>query len=320
MSNLADIVINLRYTKGVPAEYFRYHGEPMPSSYAMAWCMLATGVYRIFSREDLKEFLFRLPVTLNSLGLVETWLLKDRLMNYRVKGKDYTLCLEDVIMHFGLEVIDSYSNMTDREDYLKNVGGGIFNSMLTGHLADFSVIEPETDEDGSKIISGKKHAPEITPELIAKAEFFASDLMKFIPEETFTDRNPLIAEKEKEIEERRERKRNMPVFDIKKIPKRIIRECLEIMFVEEYVDRLLKDPELFEKEARPLIYLGWLLANDMMEYNDEMGIVEKEGVELDYSDYELPGGGSNLNLTVMDYNLRDLGPLLKGLLMEKSTG
>ena len=313
MSNFADIGINLKYINGIPLEYFRYHNEPMPASWAMTWCMVSTGINRIFTKEDMREFLFRLPVALNSLGLVETWLIKDRLMNYRVKGKDYTLSLKDVIMHFGLEVIDSYNNMLAREEYLKNVGGGIFTSMFAGHLADFSVIEPEPAEDGTKIISGKKHAPEITPELIAKAEFFASDLMKFIPEETFTDRNPLIAGKEKEIAERLERKMNMPVFDIRKIPKKVIRECLDIMSVYEDMHDLLEDQEQFEKKVRPLIYLGWLLANNLMEYNNDVGLVEKEGVELDYRDYELPGGGSNLNLTVMDYNLKALEPLLKGL-------
>jgi cellobiose-specific phosphotransferase system component IIC len=30
--------------------------------------------------------LFRLPIALNSMGLVETRIMKDRLMNYRAKG------------------------------------------------------------------------------------------------------------------------------------------------------------------------------------------------------------------------------------------
>jgi hypothetical protein len=67
---------------------------------------------------------------------------------------------------------------------------------------------------------------------------------------------------------------------------------------------------LFDKQARPLIYLGWLMSNDLMHYVDGE---ETEGVELDYSDNELPGGGSNLNITVDEYNLWELEPLLKGL-------
>jgi len=315
MSNFADIGINLKYIKGLPLDYFRYHGTPHPSSYAMVWCMLATGFYRIFTREDMKEFLFRLPITLNSLGLVETWLMKDRLMDYKVAYKSYTLTLADVIMHFGIEITDSYENHSSRERYFGYIAGGIDGSMFLGDKADFSVIEPEITEDDRKILSGSKHAPEVTPELIAKAEFFASDLMKSIPEKTFTDISPLIADKEKELDERRKKIRNIPHFEISMLPEKVIKECLEIIYIPEYADLLLNDKELFDKEARPLIYLGWLLANDLMEYVDGGWLTEKEGVHLDYTDYELPGGGSNLNITVDEYNIMDLVPLLKGLLI-----
>lgn len=71
-SNLSDIDINQTYTKGVPVEYFRYHGHAPESSYAMLWCMLATGFSRIFIRDSMREFLFRLAITLNSLNLVGT--------------------------------------------------------------------------------------------------------------------------------------------------------------------------------------------------------------------------------------------------------
>jgi hypothetical protein len=313
MGNLSSVGINLYYTKGLAADYHRYHREPHPSSYAMVWCMLATGFDRIFTREDMKEFLFRLPIALHSQDLVETWLMNDRLMNYTVKGKDYTLTLEDVVMHFGLEVIDSYRNQTSRESFLSSVGNRLFTSMFIGEDAGFAVIKPEMRDNETLASSIARHVPEITDELIAKAEFFASDLMKFIPEETFTERNPLIEEKEKEIEERHKKIRNIPVFNIKKIPKKIIRQCLETMFTMGYAERLLKDPVLFDKEARPLIYLGWLLANDMMEYVDGGWLQEKEGVHLDYWDYELPDGGSNLNITVGEYNLNELAPILKGI-------
>ncbi len=83
---MADIGINLAFTKGLPAEHFRYYGKAMPASYAMAWCMIATGFSRIFTKEDLREFLFRIPISLHSRGLVETWLEKERLMGYKVNG------------------------------------------------------------------------------------------------------------------------------------------------------------------------------------------------------------------------------------------
>jgi hypothetical protein len=310
--NLSDIGINLKYTKGMILEYFRYNGYPHSSSYAMTWCMMATGVYRVFSRDDMREFLFRLPVALNSLGLVETWLMKDHLMDYRVKEKLYTLSLNEVYMNFGLEIADVLDNATPREKYMESVSAGINSSMYMGILADFSVIEPGIREDGTKVLSGKKKAPAITPELIEKAEFFAKDLMKFIPEETFSDPSPLIAEKEKEIERRKELKRKLPVFDIKKIPRYVIKKCVEFIFVPEYAQQLLNDKEKFAKEARPLIYLAWLMANDLLNMNGPF-TCPREGVPFNYDDYLDELNSYNLEETIETYNLAELAGELRGV-------
>jgi hypothetical protein len=314
VKTIYDMDSRLIYVKGLPVEYFKYNGEGLPSTYAMIWCMKAADVCRLFTREDLYEFLFRLPIALNSVRPVERWLLKEKLLNYEFRGKPYVLTLEDVVMHFGFEVTDHYINYSPRAKFLENVAHSINLAMLVGIFGDFSVLAPDEDEEGLKRFTGKEYSPEITPELIKKAEFFAKDTMKFVQENIFSERHPLIAVKEKEIEARLERKRNMPVFNIKKIPKKVIRECLEIMFLEAYAKKLLADPELFDKKAKPLIYLGWLLANDLMHYVDGGWLEETEGVHLDYSDYELPGGGSNLNITVDEYNLKELEPLLRGIL------
>ena len=88
---MLDLILNFRFTKGLPLYHFQDKNEPLPSSFAMAWCMLATSVSRIFTKEDMREFLFRLAITLHSLDLVENWLMKDGLMSYSVKGKQYVL-------------------------------------------------------------------------------------------------------------------------------------------------------------------------------------------------------------------------------------
>jgi hypothetical protein len=309
-SNLSEIGIRLTYTKGMPVDYFKYHGHPPESSYAILWCMLATGFNRIFTRDDMKEFLFRLAITLNSLNLVETWLMKDHLMDYRAKGKNYVLKLEDIAMHFGIEIIDSIENHSTRERYLADVSAGIKTTMFISSFSDFSVLEPVRKGNEISFRNAGKLAPEVTPELIAKAEFFAGDLMKFIPEEIFKDRNPLMAEKEKEIESSRERIRNLPVFDIKKIPRKIIREWIESTFKPEYAAKYLKDKQEFERHVKPLIYLAWLMAQDLLIMNGPF-TCEKEGVDLNYEDYELPDGGFRLDMTIEEYELEDLANTIR---------
>ena len=273
--------------------------------------MKATGICRLFKREDLYEFLFRLPVALNSIGPVERWLLREKLLDYEFKGRHFVLTLEEVVMHFGIEVTDHYINYRPREEFLKSVGHSISIAMLVGIFGGFSVLAPEEDEDGSKRMSGQEHAPEITPELLAKAEFFAKDTMKFVPETIFSDENLNIAEKERQLEKRRYRIKNLPVFNMKKIPQKIIHEWISYAFKPEYAKKYLGDKEAFDQKIRPLVYLAWLIAHDLLIING-IETCETEGVVLNYDDYELPGGGYRLDQTIEEYQLEELALQLKG--------
>ena len=315
---MLDIKLNFSYTKGLPLYHFQDKKEPLPASYAIAWCMLATSVSRIFTKEDMKEFLFRLSITLHSLDLLENWLVKDCLMNYSVKGKQYVLTLDDIIIHFGMEICDAYANLVSREKYLGNLLNGLKGAMFVGDQGGFSVLKTEVREyeDGKQynFSKVKNYIPEITPELITKAEFFATDLMKFIPNEIFENRNEAMLEKEKELRERQDKINKMPVFDIYKIPQETIRQCLEIIYIPEYAEKLMADKELFSKEAKPLIYLGWLYANDLLDFTDDLP-ESMEGIPLDFEDYQLEDGGVNLNITIENYNISELTPLLSGLLI-----
>ena len=231
-------------------------------------------------------------------------------MDFKVKGRNYVLNLDDIVMHLGIEVIDSIENHSAREKYLSGISGGIATAMFMGGLEDFSVLEPVIEDNIIQMKQAKELIPEVTPKLLAKAEFFVSDLMKFIPEETFTDRNPLIAEKEHEIELRRDRIRNLPVYDIRKIPRRIIRDWVHEIFKPEDATKLLQDKKEFDKHVKPYVYLAWLMANDLIIMNGPFTCA-KEGVALNYEDYELTDGGFRLDMTIEEYALEDLATTIE---------
>jgi len=77
-----------------------------PQIIAIHWCMIATKINRIFYREDLSEFIFRLALVLDSMYIIENWFGDDRLINFKYKDLVYTLTKEDLINHFGIEIID----------------------------------------------------------------------------------------------------------------------------------------------------------------------------------------------------------------------
>ena len=306
-------LINLKYINNS----FIRTGKILPSSQAITWCMLATSVNRIFTKEDLRELLFRMAIKLHSTDLIETWLIKGQLIKYTVREFSHILTVEDLIMHIGLEVIDSADNLCSRGHFLEHIEFGIQHANFIGAMEGISVINPNFENND--ILSDypvKICAPELTPDLIAKAEFFADDLMKFIPEEAFDNRSIAMVEKEMEIYERQERIWMLPIFDIKKIPPEIILQCLQIIYMPEYVEKLLKDPEKFEKTGKPKIYLGWLLANDFMVFKGTY-VWPREGFPFDLGDYLLEGGGHNLRETIDIYNLEELNDLLKGIFINK---
>lgn len=83
--------IDFRYLKSSKPEYYRTEGKILPSANAIFWCMVATSVYRIFTREDMEEFLFRLAIILNIEHLTEDWLTNNRLMSYQVNDQSFFL-------------------------------------------------------------------------------------------------------------------------------------------------------------------------------------------------------------------------------------
>ncbi|RCW36757.1 hypothetical protein [Marinilabilia salmonicolor] len=316
--NLEPIGINYHYINGEPKNYYIKNGKALPSSYAILWCMLAMGINRIFSRESMREFLFRLAITFHSTNLVETWFLKDHLMNYSVGDGKYTLKLEEIAMHFGIEVVDHYNDVNDRKDFFARLSRGIYNAAYIGKMENFTVLAAERDASGEISLTKNNPAPaEITDEMIANAEFFADDLMRFIPEQIFSNRSEEIPGKEKQLHERREKIKNLPVFDLEKVPFDIIKKCAETIFIDEYAQKILNSQELIKKDLGPLIYLAWLLHNDFLERDDYYFLEPIEGIPFRYEDYMAEDKSYKLEETIEQFELESLEPFLKGLFINQ---
>ncbi|MFW5759171.1 MAG: hypothetical protein ACOCYO_10860 [Bacteroidota bacterium] len=310
------IGMNFEYVKSEAKNHYLKHKTPLPSSYAILWCMTAMGVYRIFNRDEMREFLFRLAITFHSTNLVETWFLKDHLMEYSVGDGKYTLKTEDIIKHFGFECINSYDNISDRNHFFSTLSNGIFGAAFISSLEGFSVLGVRKDEEGKLVVTGEELAPaEITEKMITNAEFFADDLMKLIPDEIFQNKSDEMLQKEIELKKRKEKIDNLPAFDINKVPQDIILKCAKAMYIEEYAVQAVNDTELYEKDIVPFIYLGWLYHNGLMERRSDGWLEPVEGVPFDFNDYELEDGGWNLDVTLSDHEIEDMKPYLEGLKM-----
>lgn len=293
-------------------QYYDQTGDHHPSTKAMSWCMFATGCHRIFTKEDLKEFLFRLAIVLEKMGITENWLHDQLLFPYKDMNCHYSFTIEDIANHFGIQACDSTENLNEQSNFLQNIKKHITNAIFLSHLQKLYVIPVQKKKPRHYAISAEGYVPEITDELLRKATFFSDDAMRFIPDGIFESRNEDMQIKEAEIAGRIEAIRKLPVFDIGKIPTDVIHQCLRIMFFEKDVLEMIENEKEFNIRAKPMIYLAWLYANDMINVYP-LDAWPVEGVYLNEDDYTLEEGGFNFLTTIEDYNMKEMVPLLKGV-------
>jgi hypothetical protein len=275
--------------------------------------MMATEFYRIFTKEDLYEFLFRLPIVLDKMNLLENWFGYEQLMKYKVKEMQYTFTIQDVFDHFGMEQMEVLFNYVSREEFLENANLGPNFARVMGLLNRFEVIPTAKSGKELRTLHKDKVAAGITEEVLKNATFFADDAIKLAPEELFTDRDRFL-EREKEIKERAEAIAKIPKFDIAKIPDEIMKKCIDHLFDPEFVEEIRETNEQgFEKELEKYIYLAWLGANGYIRFEKGQALVH-EGIEINPDDYKNNELGNDLYMIYEYSDMQGLEPLLKGLL------
>jgi len=318
-SIMGSPVINVLYIKGYPLDHDSGKLKVLPQTYAMEWAMRVTGINRLFTRDDMYEFLVRLVIILDSRGIVEDWFTNDRLFGFTVNDEMYVLTIEDVIFHYGIENFDTAENKISREHFFTIIDKGFsFESFLVNNGHPFRIAGAAYGSDiNQELISELSNG--VSVDIINRAELFASHLMKkYVPDDIFINISEKIKIKNKQLAERRKAIENLPVFDVLKIPVDIRKKCYEIMFAEPPVDNELirkeedrTNPDIKENKVMSFLHLAWLFANDLMvDEGHEAWPVE--GVK-DF-DVDLFGNGLvNLKITFEEYYMDECVEILKGV-------
>jgi len=304
-----------KYIENYSHKYDLSDDDIAPQTYAIYWCMMATNMNRLFTRQDMHELLVRLAITLDTLDIVENWFAYDKLLPFKMGESYYSLKVEDIYAHMGFEAVDSYKNKLPRDIFFKNIASNIKTAMFVGALEhNFQVIQPrkEAAEEDTYVIDGESHTPEITADLIKKADFFAQDVLKMAPEGLFDEIPNSRIEKMKELEKRQEAVKNLPEFSLQMLSEETIEQCMELMLGSEILEELKQEPEEYEEESYRLIHLAWLFANDLA-WGDEYDWNIHEGMDLDPDDYELEDGGINLYATYKEYNMEECEYVVQGV-------
>ncbi len=175
-----------------------------PETMAMGWCMQATGIYRLFTKAQMHEFLLRLAISMKSSKLMENWFGWNKLFSFTVVGLPFEFCNEDLFKHIGMQVLKDRIDMKPRSEYLNSVIELINIAQLVGALGgNFQVIQPEKvkDDNGRELlnIDLDRETPPIDDDLIKKAQVFADDILKDVDPKIFLETDPQV-NKKKEAE------------------------------------------------------------------------------------------------------------------------
>lgn len=208
-----------------PLYNFRY-GEtdtPSPQARVLVYAMDACGIEKIWSREDLRELVFRMMLAFPDLKIANNHFCNSCLFEFRHIGERIKLEAEDLLACLGLhtnnlpgEPMELYSWIDDLEGQLLETGksaGGKWSlsprpeedRLLKKRFAALDRDEEISDEQIHDILIGKYQFPEpeehasesyddeefeelvVYPDQddIENARFVANDIVDALPEEAF---------------------------------------------------------------------------------------------------------------------------------------
>ena len=135
-------------------------GELIESAKMVMVLMSLVGVRRLFSKEDLQEFLFRLYFAFKSNDLMDNYFTDDVLLKFTYEGYKHSFTIEDIIDCLGIEVSKKVYNRP-REVYFNEY------KELENQIEDLDFHFEEKKQDENFI----KHAEIFSKSILGEVKF-----------------------------------------------------------------------------------------------------------------------------------------------------
>jgi len=276
--------VNMDYVPN-PKQTWDKSKEKGSKSLFLTFSMHATGIYRLFDRETVKEYFYRLTLMFRHYEIAPNFFTNDSFIEFNDRGVICKLCLNDVVEHLGIELSDSPSDMVPREQWSGKIETYWKNAMMIGVFTGIPVLDQRVVGLNRFVIGSNKPMP-ITAEFEKTAELLAREAMKTIGDKAFEELAVRVAEREKELDKYRRSLEIKPkhIFNYQEIPmelkKKIYNEMYPDFPVEKYdIMDEINDPD---STFASLIHLGWLWENGyVVVYEVTMGNKHAYTAEVD---------------------------------------
>lgn len=313
-------------------EYYLQHQEELPATIALTWCMNVTGINRIFLQDHLDEFLFRLTFVLPSLQIADFISTGTKLFSYKYKGITYDFTIKDIEDHLGIEVSNSYCDMSERNTFHDNRITYVTFMLFCNAMRSFYILPSKAygQDDGQAnhfdTRAYKKVLPVNDEAMRAKADSFVREATQMIVSDVLCTSHSDLETKLAELKKRKSLIESYPKFDFNAIPKDIRYNCIKEAFSEKEAEIVLNDEEEDAGiDYYKFIYLAWLYANNLLLWDSHLGLTPVEGIVIDENDYiwhhhengETVEEQLSLEAVITSYNLEAMVPYLKGMFFNK---
>jgi len=319
--------ISIDYTADPESIWRTKQAEGGTKTKFLCFCMQATGVWRLFDKEAIKEFLYRLAVIFKTFDILPKFFTDDTLIAFEHEGKNVELDLRDVIEHFGMEISDSTSNFIERTVWLENIGVLWEHACIGALWAGVPLIDKKLVGVNKYKIGSNK--PKFNDEIGKHAELLATEAIKSIGEEPFAALFKRTSKRKQELYQKRQALKIKPkhVFNYSSIPLSVKKRFFRLTFgapVSRYPKDFAEEADDKNSNLGLLIHLAWLWENGYVKVHQitienrvsHFAEVDERIMDFDYDKYDglnrsCGGIGVNLYDTYYEYGLDKLAYLLK---------
>ncbi len=310
---LQDIVIGQAPNKMYSSYYPVKDKEGItPQTRAIFFCMLATGVQKLFTYNDCREFIFRLAVMFKQLDVIDNFFRDDFLFSFKFEEKYFRISTDDLLAHIGLHTTHYPDAAMPLDEWYEKMEKlwqlGIWTSIAGGAINPLAHLVFEETSGDTVNVKMKSLDVQIPHNHKNNAKILATNVMKDMPRKPFDQ----FYEEERETLQKMEEYLNfikspLPIrYDWDSLPEENQQAILKHLVDEDFYREGMTMEDAIEEYAEwipDLVYLAWINANGLAGdlYFSEID----PRVDFDLSRYSELGVDDGINLGVT-YDTFDL--------------
>lgn len=274
--------------------------------------MMATGVYRLYTREDFKNFLKRLAILASHYKVIDRFFIDNELLTFTTDNGGYSLTIEDIAictgMMFGAHPHENIPFERWIDDIQKMVNNAIIGGFFSGvylFTDDMDVSHESVDDNDHVNLSFKNIKERPSMNDVQNAEILAGSLLGELPVDLFDVWEEKFPHALDEYDKEFNRIKAIKHFKFDSLDPEV-KEKIKLHFAN-----LIKPDEYKHEQISRLIHFAWIWANEHYYYHPHGVYFVEEYIDFDQEQLEIDFDGRNLETIKDDFYLEELIVLLR---------